>query len=512
MSSYRIARRALFSGLGGAVGLKILLRNLEAAAQGDSSPPRFLLAHWPLGTIRHHFLPSIPGSDFEISRILKPFETAGLREDMIVLYGLTPAAIRPIHGGGSEAGTVITTTGVGTAGTRVNGGEADDAIASGPSFDQILLKNVAALQRPGKGFANAICDARVDSNEISAQCLSYSYETQDVEAHGIGIIKEAKPLMPTLVPAALYADLFKGFFPGGTSEQVRLALLQKKSVLDSALRELGRLRGVAPASQRVKIDAHEDAIRKLEQELSTQIPACVPFLAPDPEIHGKSGSKFDYGNPKALQADDPMLEQTGKLHLSVIRTAFQCDLIRVATFQWAPGTNHVAFQGLYPEDPEGAYMHNPLSHKVTSPRTTNGPPPAPGVEASVYEFLTAVHTWFNQKTADALVEFKNARDAFGNSLLDYTVMPFITDIAESCSTRGPAPALILGGKKLGFVGGQYQNFMAGSRHMNDFWLSVAQAFFPNSANVVETLQAELLTKDTRAYTGPIPGLWKAPTP
>ena len=36
MRSYRFARRAFLAGIGGAVGLKVLLRNLEVAAQGAS--------------------------------------------------------------------------------------------------------------------------------------------------------------------------------------------------------------------------------------------------------------------------------------------------------------------------------------------------------------------------------------------------------------------------------------------------------------------------------------------
>jgi hypothetical protein len=130
--------------------------------------------------------------------------------------------------------------------------------------------------------------------------------------------------------------------------------------------------------------------------------------------------------------------------------------------------------------------------------------------ASIYEFLTAVHTWFNQKTADALVEFKTARDAFGNSLLDYTVVPFITECAEATNTRGPAPALILGGKKLGFIGGQYQ--LLSRRQLNDFWLTIAQAFFPSGTSLTEALASELFIQNTGYYTGPIAGLWSAPTP
>jgi len=39
---YRFARRSFLAGVGGAVGLKVLLRNLESSAQGLAPPPRLL--------------------------------------------------------------------------------------------------------------------------------------------------------------------------------------------------------------------------------------------------------------------------------------------------------------------------------------------------------------------------------------------------------------------------------------------------------------------------------------
>ena len=57
MHSYRFARRSFLAGIGGAFGLEALLRNMEAAAQGAGPPPRFLMMHWPVGTIRNQFIP-----------------------------------------------------------------------------------------------------------------------------------------------------------------------------------------------------------------------------------------------------------------------------------------------------------------------------------------------------------------------------------------------------------------------------------------------------------------------
>src|SRR5262245_54221383 len=215
MQSYRFARRSFTRGIGGAAGLKVLLRNLEATAQGTPPPPRFLRTHWPVGTIKYYFRATGTGTNFTYSRILKPFETAGLKNDMTILFGLFCNGIGSGQGGGHEAGTPRATTGASCPGTRANGGEPDDASAGGPSWDQIFLKNVPALQRSGAGYVNAICDERVDSFETSTRCLSYGYTTQQVAAarggDANGNITENVPLLPVLSPLQLYMNLFAGF-------------------------------------------------------------------------------------------------------------------------------------------------------------------------------------------------------------------------------------------------------------------------------------------------------------
>ena len=284
MRGYRFARRSFLASLGGAVGLEILLNNLEAQAEGLAGPPRLLLMHWPLGTHKWAFLPNgglAPhgiGTITQWSPHLQPFADAGLQNDMTLVWGLKDVCVGN-GAGGHEGGTPMTTTGADCPGTRKNGGEGDDGVAGGPSWDQILLtevKNDAAtgaiqLKQPGVGYANAICDARVDSQETSTRCLSYGYQTQEIASAISGTITENVPLLPDLKPSQLYTKLFAGFMPGPSTrnqETVRRALQGRKSVLDYCLRELKHLKSVAPASEGQKIEIHADACRKIEQRAS----------------------------------------------------------------------------------------------------------------------------------------------------------------------------------------------------------------------------------------------------
>jgi len=491
---------------------------MEALAQGTTPPPRFLMCHWPVGTIRHHFLPVGSGTNFTFSRILTPFEP--LKSDTIVLYGLTDAGVSEGMGGGHEAGTPMTTTGANCPGTRHNGGEADDASAGGPSWDQILLKNVPALQRPsGPGYVNAICDARVDAQETSTQCLSYGYTKRSIlAARPAGtMISEAIPLLPELSPTQLYLKLFSGFMPGGGTPGNAEALLRglhgNKSVFDYCMSELRELRLLAPAAEYAKLDEHIAACQKAEVQVVAQINApmmpgtgCMMPTAPSMTLIGKRGSKDDYGNPIVDVADDVLHAQIAKAHASLILAAFQCDLIRVATLQFSPGTNHVSFAGLMPDDAR-TYMHHPQSHKINSAAVANGPPPTVEATLKNFEFLANVHRWYNQLMADILTTFKSAQDVYGASVLDHTVVPFVTEVAETAHTRSPKPALIFGGSKLGMRGGQYHNFQNQVRPHNDLWATVAQAYFKNTSPIQTNLSAETFVKTNVA---PIPGLWAPP--
>ena len=533
--SYRFARRSFLAGIGGAFGLKVMLRDFEAMAQGMTSPPRFLMMHWPVGTIKHQFLPNGGvkptgvGSISQWSRILQPFKDKGLDGDMSLFWGLND--LGPTNGaGGHEGGTPMSTTGTGCPGTRSNGGEADDGVAGGPSWDQIILNDVkadattgaVAMTRPGIGYANAICDARIDAQETSTRCLSYSHQTADIPAaNKAGNVTEHVPLLPELAPAQLYMKLFTGFMPGGSTPEnmaaAKIALQQRKSVLDFCLRELDQIKAIAPASESKKIDIHAEACRKIEMQVSDLLngkvvtpSGCVVPAAPDPNLKGQVGSSNPYGIDSVATADDEAHAAIGKLHAGVLLAAMQCDIISTATFQWSPGTNHISFKGLRPDQPGKIFMHHPQSHKISGPRGNYfDAPPTDALQLALVDFMTSVHTWYNDKTGDIVNMFKNAQDAFGGNMLDHTVMPYFTEVAMATHERNPKAAMYFGGKALGMQHGKYVNFEdnggTGQRPHVDFWATVAQAYF-QSNNPAQYLGGLSFASPPK----PIDGFWTKP--
>jgi hypothetical protein len=503
-TGYRFARRSFLHSVGGAVGLKTLLRNLHASAQMVASPPRLLIIHHPVGTVRADFVPTGSTTTYTTSRLLMPFEAAGLRPNMVAMYGLSMASIPGPGGEGHQKGQVIMVTGTATKFVRSGELIAQDTPADGPSFDQIFLKNVKALQT-NKGYVNAIADDRVDYNpETSTRCLSYDYATRPVAATTTGGVENI-PLFPELSPLQLYVSLFGSMMPGGTAasgntDQLTRAVKERRSVLDYSLRELARLKTLAPASESAKIDLHTAAIRKIENQLSAQLaggtiamPGCV--ATPPPNVVGgmyDGGNHRDYANPTATASDEVLHAQVGKLHTGVIKSAFVCDLVRVATFQWSPGVNHIAFQGLYPGEASTIYMHHPLSHRVSSADTTA----SIATRKPEVEFLSRVEVFYNTQTAAIIADFKATTDSFGGNLLDNTIIPYVTEVAACGHEYYPMPALLFGGQKMGIKGGQYQNL--DKRPHNDFWLTVAQAL----GLTTDALKAEKFMQDTKSVTGP----------
>jgi hypothetical protein len=130
------------------------------------------------------------------------------------------------------------------------------------------------------------------------------------------------------------------------------------------------------------------------------------------------------------------------------------------------------------------------------------------MNAYVWDAMVSANRWYNTETAALLAELKAATDTYGGNLLDHTIVPHVTEVAEASHTRSPLPALIFGGRALGMRGGQFQNFSQNRNH-NALWVSIAQAYLRSDdpLNSESPLAADNFVKTNVA---PIDGLWTAP--
>lgn len=482
MKSFEISRRKFLGGLGGAVGLATWLDRAIAQDAGTVDPRRLIVFQRPVGTIHQHWWPSGSGgslSNYQASRIMTPFWEH--RNDMVVFRGLgLPHG--GSAGGGHERGTVLTVTGR-RCPTLYAGNGGDDPQAEGPSVDQLLLRSSSYLQQAPVLSIQASCDQRADTpGEVSPRHLSYS--------------GARAPMRPYYQPLETYERLFGTLVPGGDNDSELLrARAAKRSVLDFALKDLARMRTLAPSSQREKLDAYESAVRELEDELSndsTDPSFCG--MEQEPESISVSSRTNAYGSDNTSpERDDVKHRRIGELHLATIRAALKCDLTRTVSFQWSPGTNHVSFADMWPPSPSTFKVHHTTSHK---PMT-----------GDVIEFLARIEVWYAERLNEFINSLKDTTDITGKPIFDTTVLAYITEVSEANHSWDNMPWVLFGGADTGIQGNQHWSHGGGQpssatsfnqRSTNDFWMSLGRPFGVDNF---------VLGDDRAMYSGAIDGIF-----
>ena len=509
MSSYRVARRAFLGSCGASALLWPLLRNIEANAMGAAAPLRFLVIHHPLGTILNQWRPTDTATTrtFTLPLISAPFEP--LRSKMVMIDGLNIVSTTRFAGVSTgdrthEGGMVALMTGQPTLGKI---GQQDHA-AGGRSIDQILLDESPVLGGKASTVKTAFpslhlaADIRSDRDEISPRVLSYLESAAlPADLRTPGPVFEAaigaarRPNFPETQPINVYERLF--------GLQLSAAgVAQQQRVLDFIRGDLNRMRGLVPSAERPKLDVYGGALSQLESSLKGLASCSRPAIPPTIQMAGMAagGSRLsgaDYYDPG--DTNNHPHEIVGRAHLGMIKAAFLCDITRVATFMWSAGTNWVVFPAMFngaSNRQASAQPHHPISHD-TYPMTT--------------AWLAQIDRWYAQQTAAFLQELDSTPDFDGNSLLDNTVVVYVTEVARAWDHDWRnVPFLVFGGKNTRIQGGQFIKVTDGTlpnvegalgasgpnRSTNDVWLALAPIFGVNLTSL----------GDPKQYRGPLPGL------
>jgi hypothetical protein len=164
---------------------------------------------------------------------------------------------------------------------------------------------------------------------------------------------------------------------------------------------------------------------------------------------------------------------------------------------WSAGTNWVVFPGSFNgvELPGGAESspHHPPSHTT---------------DAGTTAWLAEIDRWYAQQTAQALLEFDAQSDLDGSSLLDNTVVVYLSEVARAWDHDfRNVPMLVLGGQALGIEGNRLLRVNdgplpsvdtnSGNRPTNALWLGLAPAF---------DVELEQLGSEQQDEGGALPGL------
>jgi hypothetical protein len=339
-----ISRRTLLRGLaGGALvtlglpALEVFLNDHGTALAEDGPgasgfPRRFGLFFWGNGVLPDRWVPATIGANWQPSEQLAPL--AHLTDRVTVVTGtkLGVPNSRPHFAGLSGV----------LCGAPVLDAYGQDTFAL-PSIDQLIAKGLGDVTR----FA--------------------SLEFGAAPSDGVSFNGPNSRNPPEPSPAALFARIFGGGFQLPGAEPIvdpRLAL--RRSILDAVATDLSKIKQVAGAADRARLDQHLEGVRSIERRLARleedppNLAACAmppSPLADYPDLEGR-----------------PQLQEKNAIFCELVAMALACDQTRVFSNMFSYPVTNILFEGA----PSG---HHQLTH--------DEPDPQPEVHRITLQCITA---------------------------------------------------------------------------------------------------------------------------
>lgn len=163
---------------------------------------------------------------------------------------------------------------------------------------------------------------------------------------------------PILRPVDAWAKVFQNFSAPGDEGPAREAKLRRlrarKSLLDGVGEDLKRLRVELGGIEKLKLDMHEDAIRRSELSVAADLQA-VPPATVKCEV------------PQGVSTDTDVAVQS-KAHLDVLYAALACDRAQVGSVLW--GGFGFSFRYNWLPGLDIADLHNDVHHLAGPARDT----------------------------------------------------------------------------------------------------------------------------------------------
>ncbi|MCA9663331.1 MAG: DUF1552 domain-containing protein [Myxococcales bacterium] len=257
---------------------QFIFRSLKAAAllspvlsirQAAAAEPRPLIGFVWVNCCGYpdpaDFFPTGDGDNFVLSPILADFES--LRGDMIVVDGvdIRDSGLNP------KGNNHVRTVGkVLTAKDVLPAADSEDGLPGGISVDQLIASQLG-----------------VQSLELQVDSGGKTHMRSRPFATGPNAFKT-----PFAQPIDAWNKLFQGFQaddPAALEAQKRRLRL-KKSILDDVTEELTRLRKELAGVEKLKLDIHEDALRKAEKSVTYDLENSDVAICEVPESPGAPGS------------------------------------------------------------------------------------------------------------------------------------------------------------------------------------------------------------------------------
>jgi hypothetical protein len=327
----RISRRTVLKGLGVAVSLPWLEAMTPLTAHGapakSGAPNRMCFCYVPNGKNMADWTPKTEGANFELTPILEPFKA--VRDDILVLTGLTADKARPHGDGGGDHARALAAFLTGaqpkkTEGVDIRVGISVDQVAAARLADKTRL---ASLELGGeRGGMAGNCDSGYSCAYSST--MSWRSATQ--------------PLPKEVNPKIVFDRLFA---TKPDAERLKEDA-RRKSVLDFVREDSKDLTQKLGANDKRKLDEYFEAVRDVELriERAEKLP---PVKTPDYQMPGAIPAKYD---------------ELVRLQYDLIALAFQADVTRVITFVLANEGSNKTYPMVGVNE-----AHHELSHHDNKP-------------------------------------------------------------------------------------------------------------------------------------------------
>lgn len=476
-------RRAFLGSLGATTAAATFLRPILAQAQTGKAPQRLLMIHRPCGSAMNpKQQPGAPsywwptsGTPGDKNWVVAPGglidSFKDIRDNMVVMKGVHCPRVMNWKGDKHAAGIVAMICpppadpgASGIAWPVLDGKSTSDSegkwfTGTDRSIDQWLLANIPTLKSPFELNSPTLTPDLISAQKDNFCVRVVSYKKDDRNA------RFPTQITPQANPAIAFQDLF-GAVMSSTDNSNKT---QDQSVIDFINGDLKSMRPRLPKLAREKVDVHLASIRQLELQLSAMGSSrqCTPpTLAPlNSTIPG--GTAMD-GSTDA--GNDARYHQAALQQLQVIKTAFQCDLIRVANFTFGWGNCGIVFKKVLPQLFPGTQIDDDKGYHAVS---HNG-----GTNPAVAQYW--IDKYFCTMTANFLKELANTPDGVGGgSLLENTLVVFWNECSVGDGHwTNDMPVLLFGGKFLNLMQGRYFDFSSKSggtgRYMSDFWVELSK--------------------------------------
>ena len=421
-SKNRITRRTVLRGAG---GISVALPFLDAmllprqSHAASSIPMRFVVFYSPGGTLLDQWRPTGTETSFTLSSMMAPLNA--YKDRLILVDGLDMSvAINKGVGHPHSRGMAAVLTGTQLLPGTFETGSGLASFADGISVDQLI----AGRNSTGLKFKSLEYSSGWSISGRSAGETAYA-------ANIINMAGSKKPIAPQVNAVAAFNRIFAGV--GQPASSMSASNTLDKSILDAVVGQYTKISAQLGPSDKQKLSDHLDMIRQMEASLSVTTTgggaSCV--VPPLPTI---TDNAVTNSTPSGSGVDvtATLVPEKGQVMVDLLVASLACDLTRVATMIWADSEAKfiMNFDPLKLPDYHHAYQHE------------HGFQP---------DALNKIYNWYAQNFVYLLQKLDAVKEADGTTLLDNTLVLWVTEIQKPDTHGQTNVPFVLAGKAQGKV-------------------------------------------------------------